>query len=230
MNNLQNTFHFNQHELTVLTRSDGQAWFVAKEICQSLELSNTAQATAALKDDEKGIITMDTLGGSQETLIINESGMYALVFKSRKAKAEEFRVWVTSKVLPEIRKTGSYSIEKKDNIQILAEAVLVANEELQKAKPKIEFYDRVAVSNSTHSMSEVAKVLKLSYGRNKLYRELRKMGVLMRNNEPYQQYIDRGYFKVKLSEYQRGDETYTSTTTIVTGSGLEWLAKKLEVN
>ena len=88
---------------------DGQPWFVAKDICDILGLSNSRKAVAALADDEKGVTTMDTSGGKQRLGIVNESGMYTLIFNSRKPSAREFRKWVTSEVLPSIRRYGRYA-------------------------------------------------------------------------------------------------------------------------
>lgn len=87
---------------------DGEPWFVAKDVCEILELGNVSQALVHLDADEKGIINVDTLGGQQKTLAITESGLYALIFRSRKPEARKFRKWVTSEVLPEIRKFGGY--------------------------------------------------------------------------------------------------------------------------
>ena len=88
----------------------GDPWFVAKDVCKVLGIVNTSQAVFSLDDDEKGICNSDTLGGDQEMLIVSESGLYALIFKSRKPAAKTFRKWVTSEVLPAIRKTGMYQV------------------------------------------------------------------------------------------------------------------------
>lgn len=88
---------------------DGQPWFVAKDICDILGLENSRKAVAALDDDEKGVTTSDTPGGKQQVNIVNESGMYALIFQSRKPAARGFRKWVTSEVLPSIRRYGRYA-------------------------------------------------------------------------------------------------------------------------
>lgn len=101
------TFDFNEAPVRVLMR-DEQPWFVAADVCRVLELSNPSMACEALDDDEKGISTADTPGGSQKMLTISESGLYALVFKSRKPEARKFRKWVTAEVLPAIRETGRY--------------------------------------------------------------------------------------------------------------------------
>lgn len=103
------TFDFNEAPVRVLLR-DEQPWFVAADVCRVLELTNTSKTCETLDDDEKGITNGDTLGGAQQMLIISESGLYALVFKSRKPEARKFRKWVTSEVLPALRQTGAYQI------------------------------------------------------------------------------------------------------------------------
>jgi prophage antirepressor-like protein len=90
----------------------GEPWFVLSDACKVLDITNSRNATARLDDDEKGVHIMDTLGGPQEMTIISESGLYALIFRSRKPQAVRFRKWVTSEVLPTIRKTGSYSSDQ----------------------------------------------------------------------------------------------------------------------
>ena len=88
----------------------GDPWFVANDICRVLNIGNPRQALARLDEDERGVSLNDTLGGVQEMNIISESGMYALVLGSRKAEARRFRKWVTSDVLPELRRTGKYQL------------------------------------------------------------------------------------------------------------------------
>lgn len=88
---------------------NGEPWFILSEVCSRLEISNTSDAASRLDDDEKGIATIDTLGGRQRKRIINESGLYSLILTSRKPAAKKFKKWITSEVLPSIRKTGSYN-------------------------------------------------------------------------------------------------------------------------
>lgn len=90
------------------TEKDGQAWFIAADVCRSLEIKNASDAVSKLDDDEKGVGTTDTLGGRQQVRIINESGLYSLIFTSRKESAKRFKKWVTGAVLPSIRKHGGY--------------------------------------------------------------------------------------------------------------------------
>ena len=98
-------------------------WFVAKDACDCLELTNVSKACQTLDEDEKGITKVYTLGGSQDMMLISESGLYTLIMRSNKPEAKVFRKWVTSEVLPSIRKTGSYSvtqtqISRKDQLYL----------------------------------------------------------------------------------------------------------------
>jgi prophage antirepressor-like protein len=87
---------------------DGQAWFNAADVCSALSIKNNRDALARLDADEKGVATTDTLGGRQQVAVINESGLYSLIFSSRKDGAKRFRKWVTTTVIPSIRKHGGY--------------------------------------------------------------------------------------------------------------------------
>lgn len=101
-------FNFGTHAVRVITRNN-QPWFVANDVCQALGYTNPRKAVGDhLDDDEKGVTSSDTLGGKQQLTIISESGLYALVLRSRKPEARKFAKWVTSEVLPSIRQTGSY--------------------------------------------------------------------------------------------------------------------------
>lgn len=102
-------FNFDTHAVRTLTR-DGEPWFVAADVCDVLTIST--EATRRLDDDEKGLRTVQTPGGQQEMTIINESGLYSLILTSRKPEAKRFKKWVTSEVLPSIRKTGQYAAPK----------------------------------------------------------------------------------------------------------------------
>uniref|UniRef100_UPI00286E7A3E BRO-N domain-containing protein n=1 Tax=Novosphingobium sp. TaxID=1874826 RepID=UPI00286E7A3E len=90
----------------------GDPWFVANDICRVLALSNSRKAVGDLDEDERGVTISDTLGGMQEMNVVSESGMYSLIFRSRKAEARRFRKWVTSEVLPELRRTGKYQMHE----------------------------------------------------------------------------------------------------------------------
>lgn len=97
----------NDNDFRVIDR-DGEPWFILSDVCKALDLAEPHRAASRLDDDEKGRHTVTTLGGPQELLIINESGLYSLVLTSRKPGAKRFKKWVTSVVLPSIRKTGGY--------------------------------------------------------------------------------------------------------------------------
>lgn len=114
-------FPYQNHQVHATTIDDG-LWFVAKDVCDILDIGNVSQAVARIEDDEKAIISNDTPSGSQEMLIINESGLYSLILSSRKPEARPFRRWITKEVLPSIRKTGSYSLEQpKTKLEMIAE-------------------------------------------------------------------------------------------------------------
>jgi len=101
------TFNYSATSLRVVTK-DNEPWFVAADVCALLTLGNTHMAIERLDDDEKGVSSIDTLGGSQEMTVVNESGLYSLILGSRKPEAKKFKKWVTSEVLPAIRKNGFY--------------------------------------------------------------------------------------------------------------------------
>jgi len=113
-------------EITVrVIERDGVPWFVATDVCRALGLSNPAETVRSLDDDEKGISTTDTLGGHQEVVVISESGLYSLIFKSRKPNAARFRKWVTSEVLPSLRSKGQYQVVTLDDLCAQPEALKV---------------------------------------------------------------------------------------------------------
>lgn len=113
-------FKFNTHEVRTFMR-DGEPWFVARDVCNALGLVNSRKSLTALDEDEKGVTSSDTLGGQQNMAIINESGLYTLILRCRDAVKpgsvpHRFRKWVTSEVLPSIRKTGGYGQPDEDRI------------------------------------------------------------------------------------------------------------------
>ena len=92
---------------------NGEPWFVLSDVCKVLEISNSRNISSRLEQDEKGVTLVDTLGGAQQMTIINESGLYTVILRSDKPQAKPFRKWVTSEVLPSIRKHGSYSVQSQ---------------------------------------------------------------------------------------------------------------------
>lgn len=105
-------FNFGTHAVRVVMRN-GEPWFSAADVCAVLGIKNHRDSLMHLDDDEKGVVSTDTLGGQQKISVVNESGLYALVLRSRKPEARKFAKWVTGEVLPSIRKTGSYGEQQK---------------------------------------------------------------------------------------------------------------------
>ena len=100
---------------------DDEPWFVAADLCRGLSIDSTQ--TRRLDDDEKGVCKIQTLGGEQEMLIVNESGMYALILGSRKREARKFKRWITHDVIPKIRKTGSYALQTKQDSYMIEDPI-----------------------------------------------------------------------------------------------------------
>ncbi len=110
------TFNFNAHAVRILNK-DGALWFVASDVATALEYSHTPHMLRHLDNDEKDVQIVDTLGGAQEVSTISESGLYSAILRSRKPEAKRFKKWVTSEVLPAIRKTGAYSTTRKAKVE-----------------------------------------------------------------------------------------------------------------
>jgi hypothetical protein len=103
-----NIFEDHDHDEFRVIDRDGEPWFLLTEVCKKLGIGNPSNVAASLDDDEKGIVTIDILGGKKRVRIVNESGLYSVILRSRKPEAKAFKKWVTSEVLPSIRKTGGY--------------------------------------------------------------------------------------------------------------------------
>lgn len=193
MNNEIQKFDFKGAPLRTLTDKAGEPWFVAKDVCAILEISNPSDALKRLDDDERSRFN---LGRQGETNIVNEAGLYVLVLGSRKPEAHEFKRWVTHEVLPQIRKTGGYipTSESDSDEDIMARAVLVAqktierkNQQLQAKdtqikmlEPKARFADAVAASDGTCLVGELAKMLRqngMDIGQNRLSVFFRLTGI-----------------------------------------------------
>lgn len=235
MNDLH-IFNYNGYKVRTIQK-DGEPWWVLKDVCEVLGLSSPHKVFERLDDDEKGRNQIPTLGGEQEMTVVNESGLYNVILRSDKPEAKPFRKWVTSEVLPSIRKNGGY-IANQENLtpeQIVANALIVAqniisqkDKQIEQMKPKAEFFDAVADSRTAISMNEVSKVLGIKgYGRNNLFEFLRKNRILDRWNVPYQRYIDCGWFRVIEQKYTIQGEPCVTTKTLVYQKGVDAIRKKI---
>lgn len=214
---------------------DGEAWFVLKDVCAVLGISNNRMAADRLDDDEKGVSLIDTLGGKQEMVIVNESGLYHIILRSDKPEAAPFRRWVTNDVLPTIRKTGSYNAPQLTRSQLLATALIAAHEELEEKdkqietmKPKVLFADAVSASKKSILVGELAKFLSqngINIGQNRLFDWMRKNGYLIKDpkrsdyNLPTQRSMEMGLFEIKETTIQHSDHVSINRTPKVTGKG-----------
>lgn len=230
-------FNFGQAGVRALL-VEGAPWFVASDVASILGYSSSKDATRLLDDDEKGGHILPTPGGAQEFTIINESGLYSLILRSRRPEAKAFKRWVTAEVLPSIRQTGSYALPQAPVIPgTLSEALQLAadlarereevQEQLALAAPKVAAFDTLMDSGSTYLVREAAKLLGL--GQTRLYAFMRQQQIIIPGTcEPYQQHIDAGRFVVKTVPYMRGNQQASSKTTHVTTRGLEYLRQRLE--
>lgn len=245
MNNEIQRFEFKGASLRTLTDEAGEPWFVAKDVCDVLELSNVSQTLARrLDDDEKSSITLnDGTPGNPNRAIVSESGLYVLVLASRKPEAHEFKRWVTHEVLPQIRRTGGYipTTDADDDMTILAKAVMIGQRTMEEQKrriaaqeshikelePKARFADAVAASDGTCLIVELAKMLRqngLNIGRNRLFKILREDGYLCKSpsnwNMPKQKAMELGLFRIKETAITHSDGHVTiNRTAKVTGKG-----------
>lgn len=217
---------------------DGEPWFVGKDVAESLGYSNTRKALADhVDEDDKtdGVTIRDSIGRDQTPVVINESGVYSLVFSSKLESAKRFKRWVTSEVLPAIRKTGGYIAgeETMSDDELLSQALLVAqrkleerarqldaanarveeaNAQIEEAKPKVLFADAVKASKTSIMVGELAKLLRqngVSIGQNRMFEWLRNNDYLMKSGESYnlptQKSMERGLFEIKESTYVTPD-------------------------
>ena len=221
---------------------DGEPWFVGKDVAKILEYRNTKKALSDHVDEEDkyqgdGVTIRDPMGRVQHPTIINESGLYSLILSSKMPRAKEFKHWVTSEILPTIRRTGGYVASEdmfienylpfldepyRDLFRLQMTAIEKLNERIRHDQPLVDFANQVAGTENLIDMNAMAKLAAdehFKIGRTRLFRWLKYMGVLMANNLPYQQFIDRGYFAVKESVFEVDGMKKTYQQTLVTGKG-----------
>lgn len=214
---------------------DNEPWFVAKDVCDCLDLSNSRKALSRLEDDEKGVTLSDTLGGKQEMATVNEYGLYSLVLSSRKPEAKEFKRWITHEVLPSLRKYGTYSLNIPKTLPDALKAYASEIEQHNKTKalleaqqPKVIFADAVSTSDTDILIGDLAKLLNQnghSIGQNRLFERLRNEGFLISRkgssyNSPTQRAMEMGLFRIKETAITHSDGRVSlNKTPKVTGKG-----------
>ena len=242
-------FNFHGQNVRTVTIND-EAYFVGKDVAKILRYSNTQRSVNAHVDSEdKRGYQISTPYGTQEMTVINESGLYSLILSSKMPQAKEFKHWVTSEVLPAIRKHGAYmtpqTIEKAllnpDTIINLATQLKKEQEqrkqlqaENEQMKPKALFADAVSTSNSSILIGQLAKILRqngVNIGQNRLFAWMRKNGYLgtrgSNRNIPTQRSMDLGLFKTKETVINHSDgHTTVNITTKVTGKGQQYFINK----
>ena len=187
---------------------ENEPWFVGKDVAGVLGYINPSKALSDHVDTEDKLNNETLLSlGQRGGWLINESGLYSLILSSKLPKAKKFKRWITSEVLPAIRKTGSYNLPDFSNPAEAARAWAKEYEEKQKAlaqvtemKPKAEFYDDVTGSTDTIDIGSVAKVLNIPNKR----------------NEPYQEYVYKGYFR-------HNGTTHINLKTVVFQKGVDYI-------
>ena len=242
MNEVQ-LFNFESHEVRSLLLNN-EPWFVGKDVAEALGYSKARNAIATHIDseDKKDAPIQGTLGGVQEMTVINESGLYSLVLSSKLPSAKKFKRWVTSEVLPALRKTGQYQVKELSGQELMAKALIEAQSVLaakdkviEEMKPKVVFADAVATSHTSILVGELAKILKqngIEMGQKRLFAWLREKGYLIKRqgtdyNMPTQKAMDLGLFEIKEGSYVNGSGVnITTKTPKVTGKGQQYFINK----
>ncbi len=225
---------------------DGEPWFIASDVCESLGLSNPTVSVNRLDADERSKFN---LGRQGEVNTVNEYGLYNLVLGSRKPEAKAFKRWITHEVIPAIRKHGGYLTPDKveeiltdpDSIIRLATQLKeerakreAAEKVIEEQRPKALFADAVSASKTSILIGALAKLIRqngVDVGQKRLFEWLRKKGYLIKSgndkNMPTQRSMERGLFEVKEGSYVDGDGVNRITrTTKVTGKGQLYFVNK----
>ncbi|HEP1276746.1 TPA: phage antirepressor KilAC domain-containing protein [Streptococcus pyogenes] len=244
---MQEIFNFKGQEVRTVTIDD-EPYFVGKDVAEILGYAKARNAIASHVDDEdkKDAPIQGTLGGTQTMTIINESGLYSLILSSKLPQAKEFKRWVTSEVLPTIRKHGMYATDELLDNPDFAIATLQKLKEEREAKklleaqieadrPKVLFADAVSASHTSILVGELAKLLKqngVNIGATRLFAWLRKHGYLIKRNGrdwnmPTQKSVELGLIRVKETSITHSDGHITvSKTPLVTGKGQQYFINK----
>lgn len=232
-------------EVRVMERN-GEPWFVGKDVAGILGYERPTKAVADHVDpeDRDAVPIQDCIGRMQNTPLINESGLYSLILSSKLPTAKQFKRWVTSEVLPSIRKHGGYVAgqESMSDDELMAKALLMAHSKIEEREkqikemiPKAIFADAVAASHTSILIGDLAKLLKQNghdIGQKRLFGWLRENGYLIRQkgnswNMPTQRSMDLGLFEVKETTVTHADGHISiSKTPKVTGKGQIYFVKK----
>lgn len=229
---------------------DDNPWFAATDIAKALGYRMASDLVRRIDDEDKDTHIMSTLGGEQSLSIINESGLYSAILGSKLESAKRFKHWVTSEVLPSIRKNGGY-IAGQENLsddELLAKALMVAQnkiaerdriisekqERIEQMRPKEIFADAVSASRTSILIGDLAKLIcqnGFQIGQKRLFQWLRDNGYLMKHgdskNLPTQRSVEKGLFEIKESNVQNPDGSVRITkTTKVTGKGQIYFVNK----
>lgn len=223
--------------------------FVLRDVCDALSIKHTQPIVQRLDGDVFSKYIVETASGMQEMTVVNEDGLYDIILDSRKAEAKRFRKWVTSEVLPSIRKHGGYLTPEKVEEALLNPDTLIRlatdlKEERQKRidaermvetqKPKVLFADAVSTSDTSILIGQLAKLITQNghnIGQNRLFEWMRRNGYLGKSgqhyNEPTQYAMERGWFEVKERTFNNPDGSVRITrTTKVTGKGQVYFINK----
>lgn len=230
-------FQFEERPLRVIER-DGQPWFSLNDVCAVLEIANPRDAATRLDDDERDVVITDTLGGRQEATVIDESGLYKLTLRSRKAGAKRFTKWLTREVLPSIRRTGSYgapapSLDLADTAtlhRLLLDhtgRTLAADARVSELEPKAAALDRLTLASGSLAVTAAAKAMGVKPGR--LFDWLEEHRWLYRGGDGllgYQTKIDQGLIEHKVTRLDRGRaQAKLVTQALVTPKGIARLTE-----
>ena len=221
---------------------NGEPWFVGKDVAVALGYTNPQKAIRDHVLNEDRMVNESFTVNGTKVILINESGLYALIFGSKLESAQRFKHWVTNEVLPTIRKTGGYQVKAPQGKELLALAVLEAqktiaaqNEEIQRMRPKEIFADAVSTSHTSILIGDLAKLLKqngVDTGQKRLFCWLRENGYLIRRqgsdwNMSTQKAMEMGLFGVKESTVNNPDGSVRiNKTTKVTGKGQQYFINK----
>jgi len=240
-------FNFHGQEVrTVIINNE--PYFVGKDVAEILGYTNSRQALKNhVDEDDKGVSKCDTPGGKQDLVIINESGLYSLILSSKLPQAKEFKRWVTSEVLPTIRKHGMFATDELlDNPDFAIATLQKLKEEreakklleatIEEQKPKVIFANAVSASHTSILVGEFAKLMRqngVNMGQNRMFVWLRENGYLINRkgsdkNMPTQKSMELGLFEIKETTINHSDGHISiNKTPKITGKGQLYFADKL---